>query len=556
MGALVYLESLMDHYESGAPALFSRADFVKRVKEHPNWKNKSGGSFKNAPDDCGRELRKFTPKVEVEGEFWRLRFHGPTARLRKEDKTSEEIGFEVVAEAVRRTDDALTLPLPHLIGRCVCCPSRTAFDAYDRFCTNPGCPSHPFTHDAQHLYVTIVPERKATYANSEAIDYGFLQQPGTAARNISATARELLPYTKDHLAEAGLSLGKPLLYQSGRLETTTNFGEVWVLDLASYMWTNTLKDARSWAIVNLAHEMGVRTLALYTAGNAGMSLAKVAYAARRVFDRPLDVYALVPEGVEVEIRTQLRAWGCHIIDLTAEHGRILNHKDVWRWVNAFIRGKNVEPEHAWHVTDGWDGVGVMMYRLLFAEAFANAEPDFAVVPVGTGSLFLGTYLGLLDTYGPNAGERLIGAIPPPPNNILANFDADLPSIIRGADVGTMPKLVGAYSPLAPAVKHVVESHGARLVTVTPDMHKRTSEILARDYRAEDGDPVIAFEPSAAAAAAALMGSPEQPGLRELIERKRGDRGNVKVLVVNTGLGALGSKEFEFLHKAHNGFTEY
>jgi hypothetical protein len=550
VGALVYLEALRDHYSSGASALITRMEFANRIKNHENWEKKPGGSFKNAADDCGKELRKFTPVVTVNGESWRLRFHGPTARHRMNDRESEGIGFEVVREVLHDID--LTLHLPDLKGRCICCPSRTDFHVYDRFCTNDACSSHSFTRGEQRLYVTIVPERRADYAGKAAVDYGFLQHPGGKAREISERARQLLPYTTDHLAEHGLHLGKPLLYRSSRLEAYTKLAEVWVLDMSGYLWTNTLKDARSWAIVNIAHELGIRMLALYTAGNAGMSLAKVAYAARRVLDQPLDVYALFPEGVDPEIRTQLRAWGCRPIIPKSDFKRILDHRDVWRWVNIEISGNDSEvpPERAWHVTDGWDGVGVLMYRLLFAEACANVHPDFAVVPLGTGNLFLGTYLALTDIFGPAAAQRLIGALPPPPNNILANFDADRP-VAEGADIGTMPKLVGRYSPLTPAVKYVVQTLGAKLITVTPRMHREMSEFLARDYLVDRADPLVAFEPSAAAAAAALVGVENSPGLRELIEQARtSDVRSARVLIANTGLGVLGSKEFEFLHDAH------
>src|SRR5258706_10734229 len=138
-----------------------------------------------------------------------------------------------------------------------------------------------------------------------------------ASSRQTVSTESLLPYRTDMLANLGLSLGRPTVYRCARLEGVGAFAKVYVLDMSTFYWSHTLKDPRSWAILNVAIAKGIRHLALYTAGNAGISLARLAYAVNKRLapEQRISIYALVDETVapkfEPFCRTQaakLRRW--------------------------------------------------------------------------------------------------------------------------------------------------------------------------------------------------------------------------------------------------------
>jgi cysteine synthase len=417
------------------------------------------------------------------------------------------------------------------------------------------------------LYVTFVPEVNADYRRMIVPDSAdffaatSLVEHSEASRKAASNvtdfqrltadiqtadvpAQKLLPYSTNELERLGLRLGRATLYQAVNLEES-GFSRVYVLDFATYQWSHTLKDPRSWAIVNLALENGIRHLALYTAGNAGISLARLVYAANKELDenRRITVYSLVDTNVAAEIQTMLKSLGSKVAVVPGGGAYILNEANVWRIVNEQILKTSSpdRPPHAWHVTDGWDGVGIAMYRLLIAQALRSVDVKYVVTPVGTGNLLLGTYLGICDA-SDHRKIQLFGALPNG-ENILTNLKRRRIPVTQGrkktppSSLSIMPKLVGRYTPLAPCLTHIEKE--VKFVTID-----RTMQEAAR----HETFGQIACEPSALAAFASLPAISktarkiEKPHLKSYLPF-RTDSG---VLVVNTGSGLMSDVEIKFL----------
>jgi threonine dehydratase len=344
----------------------------------------------------------------------------------------------------------------------------------------------------------------------------------------------------------GLHPGGPLLYRVPQISGWSDFRRVYVLDMSTYAWSHTLKDARSWAILNTALHHGRTKLALYTAGNAGLSLGRLAYEVnrRRPRDCPrIEVNTVVDENVTPSMRAILHSWGCNVLAIEESQRRILNAETIWRKISSAQDYDVVgTPPGAWHVTDGWDGVGLLMYRLLIAQVLREIDVQYVVVPLGTGSLFLGAYMGIQDARAKNDRPRLVGAVPAG-ENVLQSWrqsHTDHP-----VEPSVMEKLVGRYTPLAPCLAQLDENHEVDFVEVTGDMLRRAARALWG---------FVAFEPSGAAAVAALKGSGGNRAVIDLArEREKPKhasnvffRSDSAVLVVTSGFGLLSSREADLL----------
>lgn len=209
----------------------------------------------------------------------------------------------------------------------------------------------------------------------------------------------------------------------------------------------------------------------------------------------------------------------------------------------------------WHVTDGWDGVGLLMYRYLGAQIIRDLKPQYVVMPVGTGDLLLGFYQGLVDCERWGAMEKgackIIGAVPIG-ENILANIRnqrinpsrTDIVKMIGRSDP-VMPKLIGRYSPLAPCIHRLDVRKEVRFVVVDGD-----EQIAAGHQALMAGlDLAIACEPSALAAFAGLAHVNDiARDLEGGGPNSRLYRSPSRVVVINSGSGTMGQKEYEMLNR--------
>lgn len=465
------------------------------------------------------------------------------------------------------------MQLGRIIAKCFLCDApKGAFDTEQRVCDCSGLDDFP---KSEHpLYVTNLPDPG---------DYDVSVLPGLsssalpdlyAALSKTAGAEDCPPETEKHEQVAqllgnsnllslkyGLRCGNPILYRIPRLEKWAGFNEIYVLDMSTYLWSGTLKDPRSWAIINTALENGVTHLSLWTAGNAGISLAKLAYAVNRHLpaEKRLHIYGLVDSEVSLEVRTRLRTWQCEVLNVPSKSKFILDPEEIRNEVATRMvkRGQSIDSVNYWHVTDGWDGVGLLMYRFLGAQVIRGLKPQYVVAPVGTGDLLLGLHQGLADCIRCGVVEedrcRLIGVLPVG-ENILDNIENQRINPVRPQKddrpaneiAPVAPKLIGRYSPLAPCIYRLIRKRRVQFIQIDAN-----DQLAAGQNTLDAGiDIGIACEPSALVAFAAL---PYLNGIARDLEDgpavSRPFHSNSRVVVINTGMGVLSAAEEDVLLKA-------
>jgi cysteine synthase len=464
------------------------------------------------------------------------------------------------------------MELGRITAKCFLCDApKGAFDTEQRVCDCSGLDDFP---KSEHpLYVTNLPDPG---------DYDISLLPrlsSTMAPDVYATlaktsaATDCSPGTENHeqinqllgnsnllSVKYGLRCGNPILYRIPRLEKWAGFSEIYVLDMGTYLWSGTLKDPRSWAIINTALENGVTHLSLWTAGNAGMSLAKLAYAVNRHLppEKRLHVYGLVDNEVSMEVRTRLRTWQCEVLNVPTKSKFILDPEEIKNEVATRMvkRGQSIDSVNYWHVTDGWDGVGLLMYRFLGAQVIRDLKPQYVVAPVGTGDLLLGLHLGLSDCIRSDVFEegecKLIGVVPVG-ENILDNIENQRINPVHQQPgdrhpnelAPVAPKLIGRYSPLAPCISRLVRKRRVRFIQIDAN-----DQLAAGQHTLDAGiDIGIACEPSALVAFAAL---PYLNSIARELEDgptvARPFHSNSRVVVINTGMGVLSAAEENVLLK--------
>src|SRR3954447_4096048 len=241
------------------------------------------------------------------------------------------------------------MKIDNLKGKCFLCGAETPiFDTSERVCS--CIRQHGFPEAEGGYYVTILPEphgysvahlpslwtSQVSDVFATAVeDFGLRRGPVACGSGRSKGDSNVFPYPSDLLKNRHHSLcGNTTIYRSSNLEDLTGFELVLVIDMGSYYWSGTLKDPRSWAIVNAALAFGKTDIALWTAGNAGMSLAKLAYAANRRLppEARLQIYCIVDDDVAPEIRAQLRLWQCEVVDTFRQDRPVLNPEEIHKLV--------------------------------------------------------------------------------------------------------------------------------------------------------------------------------------------------------------------------------
>lgn len=414
---------------------------------------------------------------------------------------------------------------------------------------------HQFFREVSDLaacFVTIVPEPEVKVPNDE-LNHGYLDLLLRSGK-VDERPREMLrvPFPSD----PGLPCGQPTLFEDKRLADFAGFGSAWILDLSPYIWSGTLKDLRSWAVLSVAIEQNINHLAVWTAGNAGFSLAKLVHrwnAAQRNGQTPKTVHCLVDAFAPPEIVVTLRSLQCRVAPISTGSGAVLSREQVYHVVSSLAD----VGESYWQVTDGWDGVGVFMYSLLTRQCLALlrtqllADPwkdknIYLVLPVGTGNLLLGFVEGARHAGGERC--KVVAAVPFGDNMMtpfLAREEAEQhrPQLRRVEPVA--PKLTGFYSPLSPCLWHLTlnrdfgDRHAVEFIAVD---RAAQIEAAARVFSPAE-ERTIAAEPSALIAFGALKQLAQH--IREYGERPQ----QSTVLVVNSGFGIMGREEEEFYTKS-------
>lgn len=446
----------------------------------------------------------------------------------------------------------------HFVGKCLVCGESQGdfqWSPSSRLCQKSGCVQPHLFRGAEDsdetLLVSVMPEWKVdldlealpSINRSSPNDIFALEPDGFPGACQGALQGEelgigrYLPYSQDFLAEVcGVRCGNALCYRLPRIAYAAHLDEIFVLDFSSYRWSGTLKDPRSWAIVNVAVERGVQHLAAWTAGNAGLSLARICQLANHWLPRSRRIrsYALhgPGDGVDDAIRFQLRQAGATVIETASNEvfAPTMIERNVR--LHAEVDGR-WSRDRFWDVSDGWEGVGLVIYRLILAQVLRDLKPEVVLVPVGTGNLAVGTVLAARDLGQIGLQPRVVGVVPHG-DNVLQQLDALMRTSVRrplreiAKSRPLMPKLESTYTPLLACINHLCRTDLLEIIEVD---RKQQENALSNLFRVRV--PWIAAEPSSVAAFAAIP---------DVVKR----RGKKRVLVVNSGAGVLSRAEQEFM----------
>jgi serine/threonine protein kinase len=489
-----------------------------------------------------------------------------------------------VPQIPQKKSESNRLDFKHLVGECLFCGKKEQpyNPSASRFCCTKNLPRDVQARfgDDIDLYPTIfpVPERddpslevphpsRKPFAGVFAIS----NRPGPE----STQEFELpsFPYEVDCPEMAHLRCGNATLYNLDSLATDFQFeaNRINVFDMSTYYWSNTLKDPRSWAVVMNAVNNGICHLGLWTAGNAGLSLAKLVHAVNFHLepDKRITVYCYAEkDALKGGIGRTLESFRARVVPFERhheKHGKIFTPDQARQFLNGRL-GLQLHSHEYWDVSDGWDGVGLYMYRLL-GRQISKLRPRYVVAPVGTGNLFYGLYLGMRDCLRAEKISReechLIGAVPVGDaiesgggvfENILTNFRE------YGIDVTTVPgrsstrlterpmapKLETIYTPLLLGLCDALMNDPERitLMEVTgQDQNSAAQKLISKPHGQS-----LAIEPSALMAFGCLERLSERHRANRPTSRKasRVRWADADVVVINSGCGNMARQELEFL----------
>lgn len=171
--------------------------------------------------------------------------------------------------------------------------------------------------------------------------------------------------------------GNTPLLENKNIEDTFNISKVYIKDESKNPF-GTIKDRRSYDILQEAIRLKVDKLVLITSGNNGYSLSQFANGS------PIKVVCVVDKSLNQEVKTKLRKYVYQVLELNLEH-KILRPEETI----AFSREK--EDEVIWDVTNGYEE----SYNDIVNEIAEKIPyPDYIVVPLGSGGVFLGVVQGL------------------------------------------------------------------------------------------------------------------------------------------------------------------
>jgi hypothetical protein len=258
-------------------------------------------------------------------------------------------------------------------------------------------------------------------------------------------------------------LGPAAVYRSKTLEEfpDEHLSEVWVLDTAHLPYSGTHKDIRSAGILYWAKVFSHRDLVLWTAGNAGMSLARAVYSYNQTVSQEdrLAVYCVVFAQTPPEVAVSLRGLKARIAPIYTREA-ILTRSHTKQLAKAI----NPAAKKIIDVSDGWDGIGTFFYRLFIYNALKriyaqNGEGvHYILAPVGTANLLAGAYLAAKDWSDSDSNQskhrpKIIGVLPRDNENIVRSvLGKRIPETESKSHLAPRPpygpKQTGVYSPLA------------------------------------------------------------------------------------------------------------
>lgn len=189
-----------------------------------------------------------------------------------------------------------------------------------------------------------------------------------------------------NLEKSKVTIGHTPLIPMKSLDKRFSVPKVYIKDESTNP-TGTAKDRRNQFIISEAERLKVDKLALITSGNNGYSLGVLA----KTIDLP--IVCIVDRELPDEIKKRLESVAYQVIEVNLQH-KILRPEEVI----SFARER--EDEVIWDVTNGYEE----SYRNIVGELL-DIKPDYIVVPVGSGEIFVGVVEGVQHY---NLSTRVIG----------------------------------------------------------------------------------------------------------------------------------------------------
>lgn len=252
------------------------------------------------------------------------------------------------------------------------------------------------------------------------------------------------------------------------------------------MPTLSFKDRGAVLVIAIAKELGVRKVVQDSSGNAGSAVA--AYAGR--VGMQCDIY--VPEHTSPKKIKQIASYGATIHIVQG------NREDTAR--EALKAAENGYAFYASHVYNPFFYQGTKTYAYEIYEQLDGNIPDNIIIPVGNGTLLLGSYYGFRELFE-------LGLIPKIPKLIAVQAEGCAPiyrafkekaaNVAAVPNKGTLAEGIAIAEPKrGKQILEAIRSTEGDIITIPED-----KIVEARQYLAKKGFYV---EPTTAATAAAFL----------------------------------------------------
>ncbi|HIH98495.1 MAG TPA: threonine synthase [Thermoplasmata archaeon] len=185
---------------------------------------------------------------------------------------------------------------------------------------------------------------------------------------------EFLPTTN----RSNLLVGSTPLYKSKSLKKELGIEEIWIKDDTKNP-TGSLKDRASAVVAVLAKELGYRTVACASTGNAASSLAGISAA------EGLESYIFAPRSMSLPKLVQLQVFNARILKINASYDE------------CFELCNKITERYGWYNRNTaynpytLDGKKTVTFEI--AEQLDWKVPDLVVVPVGDGCIISSVWKG-------------------------------------------------------------------------------------------------------------------------------------------------------------------
>jgi cysteine synthase len=234
----------------------------------------------------------------------------------------------------------------------------------------------------------------------------------------------------------------------------------------------TIKDRRNRKVVEEANRLKVDKLVLITSGNNGYSLCRSAEGTH------IKIVCIINKDLPESLKVLLKSVAYQVIEVNLNH-KILRPEELV----AFAR--ETEDEVIWDVTNGFED----HYASVVSEVIENVIPDYLVVPLGSGGVFVGIAQEIERL---NLGTKVVGMGVQNSINSIAD------------------KLSTPWTPYAKAVE-AYQNFGHKVFRLTEDQVRKTYKHYQNLTSCEYSSAVVFSAP-------------------EKIKFKKGD----KVVFLNTG----------------------